>query len=477
MKTKTFFIYYGQALLSAPEVAAFAKHDMLAMSGSSNFITNANAIRAINPNTKCMLYVNWADLAGNHTASPAAALQQASREGWVLVQSPASSPTAPMLLTYIPDPLICKSIQPNTTKVGLLSGKRYGPWYVENVIPTLPGIGGQDGFFVDVAALGPNATNATTVDAAASGTVTAAAGASTITDSGKAWAVNVNAHRVIRMTSGANAGKVNYVLSNTATALTLYFPFANAPQIGDTYEGYGAPTSTLGAISGVNADYKENAASYNLDSIEWSLDIASAYRETMDSLLAAYPTALVIANGAAGFDGPSIRGLPRDRVACYYEGAIHESYGQRWVASVTQTMCNIRRLASFSTQAAKASNSTDYIAARYGMSAALLADSYIHVRVGSTYTSTTTLWLDEFDIDVGEPASDTARNSDGTWSREFTQAYVVANPTEGTIVVQVPPGFRRILASSYTNQDPTLNDGSTNAVSLLTKTAVMFVRA
>lgn len=85
--------------------------------------------------------------------------------------------------------------------------------------------------------------------------------------------------------------------------------------------------------------------------------------------------------------------------------------------------------------------------------------------------------LDEYNIDLGEPASDTTRNADGTYFREYTQAYVVANPTAGTIAVTVPAGCRRIRASDYANQDPTLNDGLATPMNLAASSAVMFVRA
>lgn len=480
MKAPKSVLLYSASVMSGPQIAAFAKYDMVILAGDSQFATRAAAIRAINPACKIMLYLNWSDVGGNQGSSPPAALQQVSKEGWMLKQSPASSPSAPLYATYMPYPL-ARFFSPNTVKVGSLSGMKYGAWYVANIVPILQGIGYQDGFFLDVASLGPTVTHLSAVDATASGSITSVVDASTISDSTKSWGAtgNAQAHRMVRMTSGACAGQVNWVSSNVDKAMTLYFPFTAVPQIGDTYEAYTYNPTPLAASSNVNADYKEDGGSYNRDSNVWAADISAAYVETVQALLDAYPGSTVIANGAQGYDTATLRTLPRDRMGVYYEGSIGNSgYEAGFVSAMTQMRQDTRRMTSFSTLSTFCDNITDYTHARYGLVAALMSDSAVNLKVGASgYQSLDVLYLDEFDVDLGEPASDTTRNADGTWSREYTQAYIVANPTAGSIVVNVPTGFRRILASDYTNQDATLNDGSTNAVSLLTKTAVMFVRA
>jgi len=237
-----------------------------------------------------------------------------------------------------------------------------------------------------------------------------------------------------------------------------------------TYSTALLPTST------VLADYTEAAAPVNLDSIAWRIAMASAQREMLDALVTAYPGKTVIVNDGRGYDCKEIRGVDRTAVGVFAEGVLNTGYEIGFTSTVTQVQCMTRRLAPHCVVEAQPTNSTSWAQGRYALVAALMADAYVCLAAAGDLSTTTTMWLDEYDVDLGEPASDTTRNADGTWSREYTQAYIVANPTAGSIVITVPTGFRRILASDYANQDPTLNDGSTDHVTLLTKTAVMFVR-
>lgn len=475
-KPKIAWTFYGVGALGGSDVAIAAKFDVVVMATSSNFAVNAAAIRAINPKCKILAYLDWAYASPGYGSSPKAWCQQTSKENWHLRQSSASSPTSPILSGYATALASTANVAVNNVKVGPVSGLKPHEWYITNVVPALPGVSVCDGFFVDDSSLGPVTNFATTVDVGSSGTATEGTGATKIVDAGKAWGSMTN--RLVRMTSGAAAGQINWaVVGNTATSMTMLFAFSPAPTAGDTYEVY-KYSSPLSTASSINADYTETGAPVNFDSLAWKNAIATERIAGINMLLGAYPNALIMANDGRGFYCPQSANLNRERVGVYYEGTINTGYQDGWTAAMSQTQCNTRRLsASLTVVSGMASSATDWVTTRYVMSAALLGDGLAHVGVNGSYSVTTPVYLDEYNIDLGEPASDTTRNADGTYFREYTQAYVVANPTAGTIAVTVPAGFRRIRASDYANQDPTLNDGSTSAVSLAPETAVMFVRA
>ena len=74
----------------------------------------------------------------------------------------------------------------------------------------------------------PDTTSRYMIDGFDAGTATAG-GASTLTDSTKAWSTNQYANFTVKILSGTGAGQVLPILSNTATVLTLFKPWATAP--------------------------------------------------------------------------------------------------------------------------------------------------------------------------------------------------------------------------------------------------------
>ncbi|MDP3297575.1 MAG: molybdopterin-dependent oxidoreductase [Thermodesulfovibrionia bacterium] len=58
----------------------------------------------------------------------------------------------------------------------------------------------------------------------------------TLTDTSKAWTANAWAKAWVIMTSGAAVGEARYILSNTATTLTVAKAFSAAPAASDTYD-------------------------------------------------------------------------------------------------------------------------------------------------------------------------------------------------------------------------------------------------
>jgi len=67
-----------------------------------------------------------------------------------------------------------------------------------------------------------------------SGTATAG-GATTLTDGGKAWTVNAQAGREVRITSGTGSGQARTISSNTSTVLTVSEAWGTAPDATSVY--------------------------------------------------------------------------------------------------------------------------------------------------------------------------------------------------------------------------------------------------
>jgi hypothetical protein len=74
----------------------------------------------------------------------------------------------------------------------------------------------------------------TSYAALVSGTATAGA-AATLTDSGKAWTVNEQAGRLVRITAGTGSGQTRTIISNTATVLTVAAPWVVNPDATSVY--------------------------------------------------------------------------------------------------------------------------------------------------------------------------------------------------------------------------------------------------
>jgi menaquinone-dependent protoporphyrinogen IX oxidase len=84
------------------------------------------------------------------------------------------------------------------------------------------------------------------------GTATAGA-ASTLTDSAKAWTVNEQAGRFVRITAGTGAGQVRVVASNTATVLTTTVAWSVNPDATSVYSIWSVNTSPVGTATAATA--------------------------------------------------------------------------------------------------------------------------------------------------------------------------------------------------------------------------------
>jgi hypothetical protein len=104
---------------------------------------------------------------------------------------------------------------------------------------------------------------------------------------------------------------------------------------------------------------------------------------------------------------------------------------------------------------------TDYVAMRFGLATALMADGYYAFDNGP-FGHTTAWWYEEYDGAglgdgwLGHPQGPPTRVSGGAYIRMFTRGMVIANPTATPLVVTVPPGHRTLAGT----QDPAHDDGS-----------------
>ncbi len=60
-------------------------------------------------------------------------------------------------------------------------------------------------------------------------------GASTLTDTAKAWSVNAYANKAVNITAGTGAGQTRTIVSNTATQLTADTPWVTQPDATSVY--------------------------------------------------------------------------------------------------------------------------------------------------------------------------------------------------------------------------------------------------
>lgn len=100
-------------------------------------------------------------------------------------------------------------------------------------------------------------------------------------------------------------------------------------------------------------------------------------------------------------------------------------------------------------------NSTDYKRVRLGLSSALLGSGFFGFDFGTE--SHQQLWrFDEYDAYIGIAKDEAEQNSDGTWTRDFTNGMVIVNPTDYSQTIYLDGEFEKIRGT----QDTTTNDGS-----------------
>jgi len=98
----------------------------------------------------------------------------------------------------------------------------------------------------------------------AAGTATAGA-ATTLTDGGKTWTVNVYDGSIARITSGTGAGQANYIVSNTATVLTMASTWRITPDATSVYR-IEVPCNTFFVLRSIYLSHATTAGTVTLNS-------------------------------------------------------------------------------------------------------------------------------------------------------------------------------------------------------------------
>lgn len=115
---------------------------------------------------------------------------------------------------------------------------------------------------------------------------------------------------------------------------------------------------------------------------------------------------------------------------------------------------------------------TDYQKVRFGLSSALLGDGFFGFDYGTQ--SHAQLWhYDEYDAYIGASKSEAEQETNGTWTREFTNGKVVVNPTTSTQTVKLGGEFEKL----HGTQDIDFNDGSIiSSITLASQDGAILVR-
>jgi len=114
----------------------------------------------------------------------------------------------------------------------------------------------------------------------------------------------------------------------------------------------------------------------------------------------------------------------------------------------------------------------NYQKVRFGLSSTLLGDGFFGFDFGTQ--SHAQIWqYDEYDAYIGSARSDAEQESNGTWSREFTNGKVIVNPTSSAQTVKLGGEFEKL----HGEQDQEFNDGSiVSSVTLDSKDGAILVR-
>lgn len=115
----------------------------------------------------------------------------------------------------------------------------------------------------------------------------------------------------------------------------------------------------------------------------------------------------------------------------------------------------------------------NYRLMRYGLATSMMNNGYF-VYVNQVYNAMPP-WFDEYDVQIGVPIDppQTAAKANGVWLRKYANGLVLVNPTNGTLSVNVGPGYKRFSG----RQDPGVNNGQVQAVvTLPAKTGLLMVK-
>jgi len=99
----------------------------------------------------------------------------------------------------------------------------------------------------------------------AAGTSTGGGTATELRDTGKTWTVNVYDGSIARITSGTGAGQANYIVSNTATVLTMASSWRITPDATSVYR-IEVPCNTFFVLRSIYLSHATTAGTVTLNS-------------------------------------------------------------------------------------------------------------------------------------------------------------------------------------------------------------------
>lgn len=100
-------------------------------------------------------------------------------------------------------------------------------------------------------------------------------------------------------------------------------------------------------------------------------------------------------------------------------------------------------------------NPNDFRLMRYGLSSALVADSYYSFDAGDAGHHRT-WWYDEYEAPIGNARSSPKNIKKDVWSRDYERGIAIVNATKKAEDITLPGEFEKLRGS----QDPRTNDGS-----------------
>ncbi|USN52189.1 MAG: hypothetical protein H6759_04110 [Candidatus Nomurabacteria bacterium] len=223
--------------------------------------------------------------------------------------------------------------------------------------------------------------------------------------------------------------------------------------------GYSEVTSKFGAGLDINND----------GIVDDPKTVDEAYRDGMKTLLqntrkAIGDDRIIIANSSLEFaqetNGILFENFPR--------------YGFDWPFRSMQDISPLLEqpnVLAINTNTNNLERPNDYRLMRYGLASTLIAGGYYSFDAGDAKHHRT-WWYDEYEAPIGVPNS-APKNSSGLWSRQFTNGYVIVNPTKKAITIQLPTRYQKLFG----RQDPQINTGEIlNEVSVPPEDGLLLVK-
>jgi hypothetical protein len=113
------------------------------------------------------------------------------------------------------------------------------------------------------------------------------------------------------------------------------------------------------------------------------------------------------------------------------------------------------KVTSINTNTNNRENPNDFKLMRYGLTSALVADSYYSFDAGDAGHHRT-WWYDEYDVTIGNARSAPRNIKKDVWLREYERGVVIVNATKNTEQITLAGEYEKLRGS----QDPRVNDGS-----------------